>query len=143
MGNICEEWRAIQGFEGLYEVSNYGRVKSLGGNRYKVVRILNGNVNTQGYRVFNLWKNGKPTLLSGHRLVAKAFIPNPQSKPLVDHINTVRTDNRVENLRWCTIKENNTNVNTIKKMSIGQKNSIYKRSRDVFGRFVKNRNKKG
>lgn len=132
-----EEWKDVKGFEGLYQVSNEGRVKSLGGNRYKVIRFLKGYIQITGYRVFTLWKNGKYKLLTGHRLVAKTFIPNPENKPCVDHINTIRTDNRVENLRWCTVKENNSNINTRKNMSLAQINSNKKNPRDAFGRFKK------
>lgn len=132
-----EEWKDIQGYEGLYQVSNEGNVKSLGGKRYKVTRILDGYVQSTGYRVFNLWKDGKPKLLTVHRLVAEAFIPNPENKPCIDHINTIRTDNRVENLRWVTHRENNSNPITRNNMSLGRINSIYKPSRDEFGRFKK------
>ena len=92
----------ICGFEGLYQISNQGRVFSV---KKKIFIKLDEN-NQQGYQVVKLCKNGKRYKFRVHRLVAEAFIPNPENKPCVDHINTIRNDNRVENLRWVTYKEN-------------------------------------
>lgn len=89
-----------------YAVSNLGRVKSLGNNKTKKEKILSCGVDGGGYPIVVLHKNCKPKTFRIHKLVAQAFIPNPENKPRVDHINTIRTDNRVENLRWCTQKEN-------------------------------------
>lgn len=131
-----EIWKDIEGYEGLYQVSNEGRVKSLGGNRYKVIRILDGNVSIQGYNRVNLFKDGKPKTYYIHRLVAEAFIPNLDNKPCIDHCNTIRTDNRVENLRWCTYEENNNNPITTKKMSEANKLSYTTRRRNNLGQFT-------
>lgn len=131
-----EEWRDIKGYEGIYQVSNEGRVKSLGGERYKIIRILKGYVGRNGYRVVNLWKDGVPKLLTVHRLVAQTFIPNPDNKPCIDHINTIRTDNRVENLRWVTYIENNRNPITNKKMSDTQKLLNATKKRNKLGQFT-------
>lgn len=122
-----EEWRDIEGYEGIYQVSNEGRVKSLeryvGGNGrnqcLKLIKekILNGILNAYGYPTVTLHdENGQQKAFRVHRLVAKAFIPNPDNKPYIDHINTVRNDNRVENLRWCTQKENCNNPITYRKI---------------------------
>ena len=102
-----EVWKDVAGYEGLYQVSNMGRVKSFVKN--KAGRILKGGGNMDGYKIvfFGSGKDKKGFLVS--RLVAQAFIPNPENKPCVDHINTVRDDNRVENLRWVTKKENSNN----------------------------------
>lgn len=93
-----EIWNNISGFE-EYQVSNLGRVKHKN-------KILKPRKNKGGYLSVALWSNKvrKDKLL--HRLVAEAFIPNPDNKSEIDHINADKTNNRVENLRWCTRKEN-------------------------------------
>lgn len=117
MKNIINEiWRPIKGYEN-YEVSNLGRVKSLNYHRTDKEQIMKSYTTKKGYLRINLLKNGKGTKFLIHRLVAEAFIPNPDNKPCIDHINTVRDDNRVENLRWCTISENCNNFITKKKYS--------------------------
>ena len=123
-----EEWRPIKGYEGLYEVSNLGRVKSL--ERYdtlgrkKKEKILSSKYNKYGYLRVTLYKNGIGKDFFIHRLVAEAFIPNPENKPQIDHINTIRTDNRDKNLRWVTQKENRNNELTKKHNSESQKGRI-------------------
>ena len=118
---MSKEWRDIIGYEDLYMVSNLGRVKSLErydsrGRKIKE-RILTGTIDKYGYIIVNLSKNNKNKLFKVHRLVAIAFIPNLENKPFIDHINTIRDDNRVENLRWATYEENNNNQLTKKKIS--------------------------
>lgn len=119
-----EIWKDIKGYEGLYQVSNKGRVKSLdrvvkNGIKYNHIKqhVMKTRINGRGYIAVMLCKNGVRKMIAVHRLVAEAFIQNPDNKPVVDHINTIRTDNRVENLRWCTIKENCNNELTRKKLS--------------------------
>ena len=108
-----EIFKDIPGYEGLYQVSNIGRVKSLPRNgTINKERILNQE-NSKGYKRVSLNKNNKAKHFSVHRLVAEAFIPNPLNKPQIDHINTVKDDNRVINLRWCTAKENQRNPITL------------------------------
>ena len=119
--NNIEVWRDVVGFEGLYMVSNKGRVKSLGngeGNNSKE-RLLSLTMDDRGYRVVGLYKNGVKTRCKVHRLVSEAFIPNPEDKPCIDHINTIRDDNRVRNLRWVTYKENMQNEITKKRKEVG------------------------
>lgn len=101
---ILEIWKSITTYEGLYEVSNLGRVKSL---KFGKERILKPQANTNGYLIVALCKNGKAVLKLVSVLVAEAFIPNPKNKLVVDHINKVLDDNRVENLQWLTYSENN------------------------------------
>ena len=112
-----EIWKPIKDYEGLYEVSNLGRVKSLNYRGTGKEKILKNTERSNGYLAIGLIKNGKTKMFRVHRLVAEAFIPNPENKPCVDHINTIRDDNRVENLRWVTYKENNNNQLTKKKYS--------------------------
>lgn len=101
-----EYWKPVEGYEGLYEVSNEGRVRSLNYNRTREIRILRPDITKKGYLKVGLCKNGKQKKFLVHRLVAQAFVPNIFSLNEVNHINEVKTDNRVENLMWCDTKEN-------------------------------------
>ena len=109
-----EIWRDIEGYEGLYQVSNLGRVKAL--KKTIIKRIYKYNLKERikkhmpspvGYCMVSLTKNSEERKQTVHRLVACAFIPNPENKPQVNHINGTKSDNRVENLEWCTSQENN------------------------------------
>ena len=97
-----EEWKEIADFEGLYLISSFGRVKSIINNKILTPCIVRANG-----LVVGLMRNGKVEKRQVSRLVAAAFIPNPDGKPCVDHIDGVRFHNFVENLRWCSINENN------------------------------------
>ncbi len=96
-----EEWRDIKGYEGLYQVSNEGNVRSL----KKGIILKAANVNN-GYLAVQLWDNGIPKMKLIHRLVAEAFIPNPDNLPQVNHKNEDKALNIVENLEWCSAKYN-------------------------------------
>lgn len=117
-----EEWRPVVGYEGRYEVSNLGRVRSLRRmipnrfGKYMNGRILKPITNHNGYYYVTLGR-GKHGFV--HRLVIEAFVPNPDNKPFCDHIDSNRKNNRVENLRWATYQENN---------STGHKRSLHYRS---------------
>ncbi|MGR3504929.1 MAG: NUMOD4 domain-containing protein [Paracoccaceae bacterium] len=99
-----EVWRDVEGTNGLYEVSNFGRVKSFGRSDYKwkKPRILRERPSQKGYLRVGIGK--KDAYI--HRLVAKAFIDNPQSLPFVNHMDGNRKNNTLNNLEWCTPKEN-------------------------------------
>ena len=106
-----EIWKDIQGYDGKYQVSNLGRIKSLYLiNRQATIpreKILKFGHNKQGYPHVNLYKNNKKSKsLSVHRIVAIHFIPNPNNYPVINHRNGIKTDNRVENLEWCTQQNN-------------------------------------
>ena len=100
------EIREIEGYEGLYGVAADGSVYSLITNRTRRKGKLKDYENTNGYRRVNLYKNGEVKHYYVHRLVAVAFVPNPEGLPVVNHINADPSDNRAENLEWCTQAEN-------------------------------------
>jgi len=110
---IREIWKDIPGYEGLYQVSPLGRIRSLDrwvDNGFRKMflkgKILDPCKNSRGYlRVF-MYKNGVKDCQFIHRIVAGAFIPNPHGNPQVNHINEIKTDNRVTNLDWVTPAEN-------------------------------------
>lgn len=107
-----EIWKDIEGYESLYQVSNLGNVKSLNYNKTKKERLLKLTKNKDGYLQVNLHKEGKAKIYRVHRLVALAFIPNnDKTKDQVNHIDEDKTNNRVENLEWCT-REYNHNYGT-------------------------------
>ena len=96
-----EIWKDIKDYEGIYQVSNIGRVK-----RVDTDRILKGCKNRGGYLRVRLSKNNLASNKRIHRLVAQAFIPNTENKSQVNHIDEDKTNNRVDNLEWSTAKEN-------------------------------------
>lgn len=101
-----EIWKDIEGYEQLYQISNLGNVKSLGNDRARKDKILKPTKNKDGYLFVGLNKQGNRKNHLIHRLVAKAFLPNPQNLPQVNHKNEIKTDNRVENLEFCDAKYN-------------------------------------
>ena len=112
-----EEWRDIKGYEGKYQVSNLGNVKSLNYNRTGQEKILKSAKDKDGYLIIILCKNGENKNCRVHRLVAQAFLDDYSDDLEVDHISTDRKNNNVKNLRMVTRKENNNNELTKKHMS--------------------------
>ena len=110
--NANEQWKLIEG----YEVSNLGFVRNRNTQKFKKLFIREN-----GYFYVHLWKNGKNYTKTVNRLVAMAFIENPSNLPLVDHIDGNKQNNRVENLRWCTHSQNNTNTKINSKNTTGIK----------------------
>lgn len=109
-----ELWKDIPGYEGFYEVSNLGRFKRIAGKRLRSDGVVSNlkekfctlHVCRKGYYNVTLSKNGSQKTIKAHRLVAKAFIPNPKNKKQVNHINCIKTDNNINNLEWCSGLEN-------------------------------------
>lgn len=105
-----EIWKDIKGYEGLYQVSNFGRIKSLPKKRNSKFTekeiILKLFENTSGYIQTNLWKNKKGKNFLVHKLVAEAFISNNYNFPYINHKDENKQNNRVDNLEWCTAKYN-------------------------------------
>ena len=113
-----EEWRDVVGYEGLYKISNFGRVKSF--HNHKLPQILRINPNVSGYATVALSKNNKMASRGVHILVAEAFLPNPQKLPVVHHIDNTKTNSCIWNLAWVTYSENaNIAYQTGRKKSIG------------------------
>ena len=100
-----EIWKDIEGYEGLYQVSNMGNVRSLNYNQTREIKVLKPS-NNRGYKLVVLSKNGKSKTYQVHRLVALHFIPNPNSLSIINHKNEDKTNNCVDNLEWCSQEYN-------------------------------------
>ena len=143
--NEC--WKPVEGYEGLYAVSSNGGAKSVErfdslGRLWKE-RILRPTKTTDGYLLVQLYKDGKRKKYLVHRLVAQAFIPNPDNKPCVNHLDENKTNNHYSNLSWTTPKENS-NWGTCQQRRAEKKRGIYntKKSKAVCqytldGQFIK------
>lgn len=107
-----EIWKDITEYEGIYQISNLGRVKNT-----VTKEIKKQTDNGKGYKIVNLWKQNKGKMFYIHRLVAEAFIENTLNKPEVHHIDSDRSNNTVENLAWVTTKENNNLGKRIERMT--------------------------
>jgi hypothetical protein len=138
---MTEIWKDIEGYEGLYQVSNSGKVKAL----FKIVqrtrkqvqtypeKILKPNTCHKGYCRVSLHNTKKAKTHSVHRLVALAFIPNPEGKPQVNHINGIKSDNSISNLEWVTNAENQKHayLNPKRKRTTGLVTPISKRTINI------------
>ena len=141
-----EIWRDIKGFEGYYQVSNTGKMKSLertvrSGRGYRIIpeKILEGYPDKDGYLYVQLWKNCICKNCRINRLVAMAFIPNPDNLPEVNHKDENKQNNYVENLEWCTTKYN-CNYGTRTKMR-AEKLEGMKQSQETIKQRVEKTNK--
>lgn len=139
--DICEEiWKDLIGFDRPYQISNYGNVKCLeytkidiiGRKQYRPEHYLSLITHSSGYIIVNIRKDNKSITKRVHRLVAEAFLENPNNKPVVDHIDGNKTNNKVSNLRWSTYQENTLNPNTFNKAKISLIKSIKSRIKPVY-----------
>lgn len=107
MENIEEIWKDVVGYEGYYQISNLGRIKSLNYGKNGYAKILkNSFIASYKYYQIKLYKDTKSKILKVHRLLAQAFIPNPENKPCINHIDGDKLNNDLSNLEWCTYSEN-------------------------------------
>ena len=129
-----EIWKDINDYEGLYQISSFGQVKSLARSckgRHIKEEIIKKPSKAKGYLRVGLSKNGTIKYYSVHRLVAEAFIENKNNLPQVHHKDSVRTNNKVENLEWCTCKENNRYKNQgLKKYVLTSINNLIKNNKE-------------
>lgn len=118
-----ENWKDVVGYEGFYEVSNMGRVRNT-----LTKRVLSQYLANNGYMSLRLGKcnKDKKKLMLVHRLVAEAFIPNPNNLPCVGHIDESHTNNKADNLKWCTHFENNNEPQHKARISKGRKTACMK-----------------
>lgn len=132
-----EIWKDIEGYEGLYQASNKGNIRSLNYRRKGISKLLKLREVTKGYLQVVLWKNKKSKCFQVHRLVAEAFIPNPDNLPQVNHKDENKENNKIENLEWCT-NEYNHNYGTrnlrgcdgLKKYNIEKSKRVYQYTLD-------------
>lgn len=130
-----EIWKDIEGYEGIYQVSNLGNVRSLGnGKTHKSERILKQGT-TLGYKTVILCKDGITSSKRVHRLVAEAFIKNPQNFDIVNHKDENKTNNCVENLEWCTMQYNTNYGTGVERRSSKRKKPI--KQLDMEGNLIR------
>ena len=137
-----EIWKDIKGYEGYYQVSDHGRVRSQdrtvifsdGHVHYYKTKVLTPCPEKDGYLLVCLRKNGRKQTPKVHRLVAQAFIPNPHGLPIINHKDQNRTNNHVSNLEWCTNKYNVTYGNACRKRSLPRMKAVVQLTLD--GRFI-------
>lgn len=130
-----EIWKDIKGYEGKYQVSNYGRVKSLNYHRTGKEHLLIQAIDKHSYHWIHFYSYGKQKFFFIHRLVAEAFIPNPNKLPYVNHKDENKYNNHVDNLEWCTHLYNTNYGNRNKKISESHSKKVYQYTLD--GKFVK------
>lgn len=145
---MIEEWKDIPNYEGLYKISNFGKIKSYPkvyycGQNKSTKRILEEKElkpdRPKGYKRFSLYNGKDKKRFQLHRLVAEIFLSNPENKPEIDHIDGNPANNRVDNLRWCTHEENLNNPITIHRKSesakgnhmLGRKGILHHNSKKV------------
>ena len=138
-----EIWKDIEGYEGLYQISNFGRVKSLDRyvkSRWGNYRLLNGKLikgykNKNGYCLITLWNKQISKTYLLHRLVAETFLSNPDNLPQINHKDENKSNNQVENLEWCTAKYNSNYGTHVERSTAPKRKTVYQYSID--GQFIR------
>lgn len=142
-----EVWKDIDGYDGYYQVSNMGRVRSVDrivngrwGDTFRKGIVLKQKTNNKGYKMVDLHKDGKPKTYQVHRLVAESFIPNPNNNPIINHKDENKLNNHVDNLEFCT-QSYNINYGTRNERSAEKNTNHPSRSKPVLqftkdGEFV-------
>jgi len=125
-----EEFKPVDGFDN-YLVSNFGNIKNSKTN--KILKLIN---NSEGYKVINLFKNKKVKMFRVHRLVAIAFLENPDNKPKVDHIDNNPSNNNVKNLRWATSSDNSCNRGKQKNNTTGFKGVSFNKKTNKYRALI-------
>jgi hypothetical protein len=141
-----EIWKTVIGYEDLYSVSNFGRVKSHPINKRKK-EILNGKIDSYGYLIYTFYRNGKCKNMKAQRAVAIHFIPNPENKATVNHKDGNKLNNHIDNLEWATRQEQVIHAvnNGLRRYRTGPFTEEHKRnlSASMMGRTPWNKGKKG
>lgn len=136
-----EIWKDIKGYEGKYQISSHGNVKSLNYNRTGKEHLLIQSIDKHSYHSIHLCLYGKYKCFFIHRLVSEAFIPNPDNLPCVNHKDENKHNNHVDNLEWCTHKYNNEYGTRLKRVSESLLNNPYTSNKvyqyTLDGKFVK------
>jgi hypothetical protein len=126
-----EVWKDVPGYENLYQASTMGRLKSVpdqsGKYSFRLGNVLKRRIGKAGYPYYTVFNSGNSKTVKEHRMVAIAFIPNPENKPCVNHINGIKHDNRVENLEWVTYSENSLHAN-LNKLRVNAKGANSKKA---------------
>jgi hypothetical protein len=138
--NFIEVWKDVPSFIGVLQASNAGRIKRLpkyrnaksGGKAYMPEKILKQSVSTYGYYKLCISIDGKKYDLLAHRLIAEAFVPNPDAKHQINHINGIKTDNSVDNLEWVSCKENIRHAQATGLAAVQPKGSANKLSKKLY-----------
>lgn len=130
-----EIWKDIKGYEGLYQASNLGRIRSFPrrGTHCNSVKVLKSNKNHKGYLTLSLTKNCKRKTVSVHRIVALTFIPNPNNLPQINHKDGNKLNNNVENLEWVTNYDNMQHS-----IKLGLRKNSYKKGKEHFKSVIVN-----